>query len=600
MAQGTAEGVLRHIHKLVGRSNDSQATDRELLRRFTVRQDETAFEVLFRRHGAMVLAAAKRVLGNAHDAEDVCQAAFLLLAKKAASQRWQPSVASWLYTTAHQLALKARTAAHRRARREGRAAPRARPNPLAEITGHELLAVLDEELRTLPEPLRAPLVLCYLEGATRDEAAQRLGCPLATLKNRLERGRDQLHAALVRRGLGLSAVLLGTLLTQQSASAAATLGLARQTARAALAQAAGQPLDGVVSSQVSRLVNGGLGILGWTRFKAALALLLVGGLLATAAALAYIVWDDRPVGTPPGKVPAPQDRNAKRLAAAPVRAQRTTLRYQFKVGDKVRYVVEKEMETTTTAAGNERTVTTTQTYDMTWKVTTVDTDGKATLTQTIDRIRFVMDSGLPGKIEFDSRKHKNPKGIGSQILAPGLKVLAGSRFTCTVSPRGEISNFKVPKKVLDAVKKMRGGRALFSPESFQQLVSQASFVLPTGPVRQGGSWNQKADSKMAGPARMTVDARATYQGKADQGGKKLDKIILTLTAKVAGAGGGLGQFTLKNQDGKGTIFFDNARGRLVESQAGQDLHLEFNPGAQAIVVDVKIRQSAKLIAPKGR
>src|SRR5262249_42037855 len=151
----------------------SQATDRELLRRFTAQQDETAFEVLFRRHGAMVLAAAKRVLGNAHDAEDVCQAAFLLLAKKAATQRWQPSVASWLYTTAHQLALKARTPPPRRARREGKAAPRSRPNPLAEITGHELLAVLDEELRTLPEPLRAPLVLCYLEGATRDEAAQR-------------------------------------------------------------------------------------------------------------------------------------------------------------------------------------------------------------------------------------------------------------------------------------------------------------------------------------------------------------------------------------------------------------------------------------------
>ena len=59
----------------------------------------------------MVLATGRRVLGNAHDAEDVCQAAFLLLAQKASSQCWQTSVASWLHKTAHLLALKARTAA---------------------------------------------------------------------------------------------------------------------------------------------------------------------------------------------------------------------------------------------------------------------------------------------------------------------------------------------------------------------------------------------------------------------------------------------------------------------------------------------------------
>jgi len=173
MSKGTAEAIQRQIYKLVGRPNDSQATDRELLRRFTVAQDEGAFEALFRRHGAMVFAAGNRALANAHDAEDVRQAAFLLLAKKASSQRWQSSIASWLYQTAYQLALKARTAATRRARREKAVAPRLPSNPLAEITGQELLTALDEELLALPEPLRAPLVLCYLEGVTRDEAAQR-------------------------------------------------------------------------------------------------------------------------------------------------------------------------------------------------------------------------------------------------------------------------------------------------------------------------------------------------------------------------------------------------------------------------------------------
>src|SRR5687768_3959171 len=100
MAKGARAAIVRHIHKLAGTHDDPQTTDQELLRRFTSQYDQPAFEALFRRHGAMVLASAIRVLGNTHDAEDVRQATFLLLAKKAASQRWQTSVGSWLYKTA--------------------------------------------------------------------------------------------------------------------------------------------------------------------------------------------------------------------------------------------------------------------------------------------------------------------------------------------------------------------------------------------------------------------------------------------------------------------------------------------------------------------
>jgi RNA polymerase sigma factor (sigma-70 family) len=309
MTTPRADSTLPGLHRLVGRLRDAAATDRELLRRFAEGPDEAAFEAVVRRHAALVLATARRVLGNAHDAEDVCQAAFLILAKKAASQRWQPSVASWLHRTAHHLALKARTAAHRRTRREGRTAPRTPPNPLAEMTGQELLAVLDAELLALPESLRAPLVLCYLQGATRDEAAQRLGCPLSTLKKRLERGRERLHAALTRRDLSLSAVLLGGLLPQPSATASGALVSA--TARAALALAAGQSLDGVISAQVRQLVNGGLGVMSGKTLKVTLAALLVGGLLSTVGALASGAGDDKP---PPPKeraaTPEPQSKPA--------------------------------------------------------------------------------------------------------------------------------------------------------------------------------------------------------------------------------------------------------------------------------------------------
>src|SRR5271166_1671583 len=124
VANRTADIDWRGIRDLVASHTDPRATDRELLRQFAEKRDESAFVGLFRRHCAMVLATGRRVLGNTHDAEDVCQAAFLVLARKAASQRWQPSIAQWLHKTAHQMALRVRRSAERRMRREQRIASR--------------------------------------------------------------------------------------------------------------------------------------------------------------------------------------------------------------------------------------------------------------------------------------------------------------------------------------------------------------------------------------------------------------------------------------------------------------------------------------------
>src|SRR5207248_1971333 len=103
----------------------------------------------------------------------------------------------------------------------------------SEVSGRELLAVIDEELQRLPEAVRVPLVLCYLEGKTRDAAARLLGWSLATLKRRLEKGREQLRERLTRRGLGLPAVLLVAGLTQGPSLAAVPSQLAGATVRAA-------------------------------------------------------------------------------------------------------------------------------------------------------------------------------------------------------------------------------------------------------------------------------------------------------------------------------------------------------------------------------
>jgi RNA polymerase sigma factor (sigma-70 family) len=191
--------VLRHIRGLAAADASTQAADWRLLERFAVRRDEAAFAALVRRHGPMVLGVCRRVLGNSHDAEDAFQATFLALAGRARSFGKAESLGGWLYRVAYNTALKARASAAARLRRERRSGERPCPDPLSEVTGRELLAVLDEELQRLPERDRLPLVLCHLEGLTCDEAATRLGYSTSTLKRRLDEGRARLRKRLEPR-----------------------------------------------------------------------------------------------------------------------------------------------------------------------------------------------------------------------------------------------------------------------------------------------------------------------------------------------------------------------------------------------------------------
>jgi RNA polymerase sigma factor (sigma-70 family) len=218
---------------LTAEQADAALTDRELLRSFGDNRDETAFAALVRRHGRMVLSVCRRVLHQEQDAEDAFQATFVVVARKASSRGWQDSIGNWLYQVAYRLAVRARRQATRRQARERRAEDRRGADPLAEVTLREAQQVLDDELNCLPEKYRAPLVLCCLEGNTQDEAAQQLGWSIATLKRRLQAGRDRLGTRLRRRGLTLAALLTGLTLAEGASPAAVSDALLTTTVTAA-------------------------------------------------------------------------------------------------------------------------------------------------------------------------------------------------------------------------------------------------------------------------------------------------------------------------------------------------------------------------------
>jgi RNA polymerase sigma factor (sigma-70 family) len=122
MSSAQVSTLLRFMRQLSTGWKDGEMPDHQLLERFTTLGDEDAFAALLRRHGPMVLRVCQSVLHNRHDAEDVFQAVFLVLARKAGSIHRREAVSSWLYGVAHRLAMKAQASAARRKDREKRAA----------------------------------------------------------------------------------------------------------------------------------------------------------------------------------------------------------------------------------------------------------------------------------------------------------------------------------------------------------------------------------------------------------------------------------------------------------------------------------------------
>lgn len=244
-------------------------TDRVLLRQF-LDGNETAFAVLVQRHAVLVFGVCHCILRQVQDAEDAFQATFLVLAKRAKSLDAQDSLAGWLHQTARRTSLKLRGGLVRRRILENQAlarnGERIEANPASEATLHELAEILDRELALLADRFREVILLCQVEGLTREEVADRLGISVASVKDRLERGRDQLRKGLARRGITVSATTLAVWLVCGTAHAGNLSSLAASTAQIAGPFAAGSMTVGIVPA-VATLAEGMLKMMGYEKLR---------------------------------------------------------------------------------------------------------------------------------------------------------------------------------------------------------------------------------------------------------------------------------------------------------------------------------------------
>jgi RNA polymerase sigma factor (sigma-70 family) len=293
--------LLRYLRRLSSGLAGGDVEDAQLLHRFLTQHDESAFTAIVQRYGAMVWALCVRRLGETPEAEDAFQATFLVLVRKAHALRDPEPLGPWLYGVAYRTAMKLRGRRARLAARET-ALPEQTAEERPEQIWNDLRPILDEEVNRLPTKYRQPVLLCYLQGLSSEEAARRLGCAKGTIFSRLSRARDLLRRRLSKRGVCVPVGVLAAVLTDNAVRSAPPAILCASTIRTSLLFAAGTTSP-ALSAPLAALVEGVLRSMFLSKVKFVAIVLLTLGLFGSGAGfVAHRTGAEQPASKP---VPAP-------------------------------------------------------------------------------------------------------------------------------------------------------------------------------------------------------------------------------------------------------------------------------------------------------
>lgn len=278
----------------------------------------------------------------------------------------------------------------------------------------------------------------------------------------------------------------------------------------------------------------------------------------------------------------------------PVHAQ-TTLRLQFKKGDKLHYVLEQELVTTAVAQGKTATTKAIVIWDVAWEVLDADTAG-AQMQITIERARMFM-AGPAGKAAADSADKNEPEDAFRKGMYKSAKIMAAIDLRGTMLPTGAIERVKTTDAAIKAIKELGGpGKEedIVKGDIARTLLAQT--VLPSDPVAKGKTWSSKTETK-SGVGKLITDHTFTYDGPIDADGVKLEKIAIKSSLKLEPDAKAPAKVTLKDFKGTGHTLIDNASGRLIETTTSQRTELQLEAmgmtGTQTMEQTVTMRLKKK-------
>ncbi|MGI8966520.1 MAG: RNA polymerase sigma factor, partial [Limisphaerales bacterium] len=249
-----------------------EPNDMQLLRQFAEENSDTAFATLVTRHVNLVYSAALRKTSNAHAAEEISQAVFIILAEKAASLRRDTVLSGWLHQTARLTAANFLRHEIRRAHREQEAYMQSLSNESDSEIWLQIAPHLDDALGHLGEKDRNAIALRFFEGKSFQEVGTAFGASENAAKKRVAYALEKLRKYFSKRGVVSTTVIIAGVVSANSVQAAPS-ALAKTISVVALAKGA------AAGSSTLTLVKGALKIMAWTKTQMAI-VVGVGVLLA--------------------------------------------------------------------------------------------------------------------------------------------------------------------------------------------------------------------------------------------------------------------------------------------------------------------------------
>jgi RNA polymerase sigma factor (sigma-70 family) len=549
------------------------ANDMDLVREYARDHSEPAFAGLVQRHINLVYSVALRCTGNSGDAQDVTQAVFIILARKAASLRERTVLTGWLYETTRFTAARfIRTRVRRQIREQEAYMQSSLNEPDTDGVWRQLSPLLEEAMTQLGEKDRALLALRFFENKSGAETAAALGIQEWAVHKRTARAVEKLRTFFSRRGVSVSAGVLIAAISANSLQAAPA-GLAVTVAAAAAKSAA-------VSGSTLTLVKGALKLMAWAKAKTAI-------VIGTAAILA--------TGTTAIVV--------KEIAASGgSAAERGPVEMQTKWQAGKKYVMHSEdIQTTEMKQPNQpKPVKQLQKKTQDYNISLVrELDNGGWLLQ----LEF---EGLATEVSEGSRKvfsadsTQDPAQDAKNPVGARLRKMVGARLQYFVNANDKVEKMEGYAELVSRVAgenpwEQTAFRDLFSENALEKLGSFAEDTTPRRVVKLGDSWAIKLEVP-SNVGILDVDVRCTFKNWEQHANRKCMHIKCTGNFSLQ-AGPDAPNLPVKIEKGRftGDIWFDPELGMMVESALDEDMNLKITRPGQTVTVPLNEKTRFALV-----
>lgn len=278
------------------------------------------------------------------------------------------------------------------------------------------------------------------------------------------------------------------------------------------------------------------------------------------------------------------------LLGAVVPLQAEELRWKFKPGEPLDYILQRGVEGAINLSGAEIAFKMDMVFDTTWKATKVAEDGTAEVDLTVDRIQVGMSSPLFGNMQYDSADPKEPEGPVWGQMKPAMTGMLGETFKAKISPLGAVSDIELPKKLADALAKQEVGANRrqgfgiggggFDEKGIKELITRSVLPLPESSEKDA-TWMQEFENKMPRMGTQFTETTFSVAGTEQHDGKELTKIKAETELFFEPEENPRADLEIMEQESSATYLFDPTAGALVQAEGKQKVGMEIS-GEQEI------------------